>query len=777
MPRGRFVLRSVRARVLLAVLASILVIAGGATALLFRVADDHLNRTAARRLESFEQQTRDRLEQLERDLGLGLDLLLTDGTLRERFANRDRAALEDTLVPLFEQRLRTRYDVTQFHFHVPPATSFLRLHRPDRHGDDLSEWRQSLVLANTEQRAVSGIEVTRSGPGLKVIRPVRWQGRHIGTVELATSLDRTLDSTRESLDAFFALGIRQQTWSRARCDELLTPIARRDEIIFYHLSDPWLEAILNHAPAAGTDELALFSHDRRTIAARTFIIEDFTGQNVGELVAVIDVSEQSIALRRQFLGTLALIGLLAMIAAVTVGRFLRRALGRPLEACVVVADKVAEGDLRGLGTDVRDQIGDRPGRELDLLLEALERMRIYLDGLSLAATEVTEGRLTGTFEPASERDVLGHAFNRMLSDLRQAIQQLKEGVMAIQAATVQVAATGENVATNAESQSTASEQVSTSTGAMAAQLELVAASTADLSSAADTTREQLQEISADISDLIQQSEEARRAGTRTTETVGTMHERLEALDEQIERVLRSADTAQRTAHDGGHELKTLLTDVQDSGRAIVGFVQQIAALADQTNLLAINAAVEAERAGDAGRGFAVVAQSIRRVAERSKTALAQISAIADDVSNQTVAGIESSSTVLEQIAETTTQTTSMVAELRAGIEKQREGGQVVQAQAEESQRIVTALAAELLGHAKATADLAELMEAMKETTERVARSTDEQRQVGRQVATSSQVLSRLASQYRDAVEELVDTTEALKSRASLLATTAERFEI
>ena len=124
-----------------------------------------------------------------------------------------------------------------------------------------------------------------------------------------------------------------------------------------------------------------------------------------------------------------------------------------------------------------------------------------------------------------------------------------------------------------------------------------------------------------------------------------------ATSASMEEVARSsaaiADTVDRVATQAG-EARTAMqlaqTDLKASGDrtlALAGRVNEIEGIlalindiADQTNLLALNAAIEAARAGDAGRGFAVVADEVRRLAERSKTAAAQISKLVEGAQAQ-----------------------------------------------------------------------------------------------------------------------------------------------
>lgn len=109
---------------------------------------------------------------------------------------RDRDSLIKWIVPdLLLQH--DRFEVEQVHFHVPPATSFLRLTRLEKWGDDLSGTREMVLKANKELTALQGIEVSSTGMNIRSIEVIKDEQGPIGTVEVEMSFSRVLDLVKQ----------------------------------------------------------------------------------------------------------------------------------------------------------------------------------------------------------------------------------------------------------------------------------------------------------------------------------------------------------------------------------------------------------------------------------------------------------------------------------------------------------------------------------------------------------------------------------------------------
>ncbi|MBO1519926.1 HAMP domain-containing protein [Oceanisphaera sp. DM8] len=173
----------------------------------------------------------------------------------------------------------------------------------------------------------------------------------------------------------------------------------------------------------------------------------------------------------------------------------------------------------------------------------------------------------------------------------------------------------------------------------------------------------------ELNSLAQQMRQA------TDDIALTARDNLQAMGvskEQVEQLVHTAQQSQQAAHTGQQALNSLTTSVDDAA-TIIGVIQQIA---EQTNLLALNAAIEAARAGEQGRGFAVVADQVRTLSGSTQGSLSEISNIMErlrlssDELGHTISNMMSAATaqheqahtlmtVTEQVRTTSEATTSM----------------------------------------------------------------------------------------------------------------------
>ncbi|MEE5053212.1 methyl-accepting chemotaxis protein [Pseudomonas alliivorans] len=239
------------------------------------------------------------------------------------------------------------------------------------------------------------------------------------------------------------------------------------------------------------------------------------------------------------------------------------------------------------------------------LAVALTRSIVEPIGSSLKlAEDIAAGDLTRQLEVTGKDEAsrLMHALNLMSKNLRDTIQQISGASTQLSTAAVEMTSITESADRTLQQQNSEIEQAATAVNEMSAAVEEVARNATSTSEAAKQSR-----VAAEL------------GNRRVTETLTAM----QGLTRMVE-----GSSAQVTA---------LANQAQDISKVL----SVIRAIAEQTNLLALNAAIEAARAGEQGRGFAVVADEVRALAHRTQTSTQEIEQMISAIQAGSSATVES----------------------------------------------------------------------------------------------------------------------------------------
>lgn len=284
---------------------------------------------------------------------------------------------------------------------------------------------------------------------------------------------------------------------------------------------------------------------------------------------------------------------------------------RPIGALVVSAERIAEGDLDGvLESDRRDEIGvlqaamaKMVGNLEEKITEADEKGRIAeqeAEKASAAMEEAEEARLRA--ERAREEGML-HAAGQ-LESIVEAVTNAMEAI---------------------------SGQVEQSSQGSRRQSERMT-----------ETATAMEEMSATVLEVAKSAETA-------AETADSARKNAGEGSQIVSKVIASVGEAQAKALDLKQDMAQLGEQVQGIGQ----IMNVISDIADQTNLLALNAAIEAARAGEAGRGFAVVADEVRKLAEKTMTATKEVGDAIAGIQKGTSKNVENVDQAVRRIDEAT----------------------------------------------------------------------------------------------------------------------------
>ncbi len=266
--------------------------------------------------------------------------------VQKAFAEGQRERLAELFVPGFKT-LKEQFGIAQFQFHLPPATSFLRVHAPEKFGDDLSAIRQTVIETNRDRQPISGLERGVYGLGIRSLMPVEWQGEHIGSLEFGMSFGQDFfERFQEQYGAGAALRLREATGYTTFASTL------GDEPL---LSQEALAEAMN-----GEQPIEDIRRGKTPLAVMGAVIRDFSGEPAGVLEVALDRSSY-IARATTARNAALFISAITLGVGILLAFLIARTITGPIKRTAAAMGDIAEGEgdlTRRLEASGRDELSE-----------------------------------------------------------------------------------------------------------------------------------------------------------------------------------------------------------------------------------------------------------------------------------------------------------------------------------------------------------------------------------------------------------------------------------
>lgn len=317
-----------------------------------------------------------------------------------------------------------------------------------------------------------------------------------------------------------------------------------------------------------------------------------------------------------------------------------------------------------------------------------------------AAESIAAGDLTKPLPPPTKDELgdLNAALSVMRNNLHELIASVREGITALNQSSG-------NVSASAHKSSTVSEMQSEAASGMASAME---------------------ELSVSIDQVSEHADSAHRVSQLSSEKAVEGGQVIHSAATEMENIATSVNHVAEKIH-----------GLDEYSKQISGIANTIKEIADQTNLLALNAAIEAARAGEQGRGFAVVADEVRKLAERTANSTKEISGMIGKIQAGTEEAVKEMEVSVNKVNE--------------GVQLARKAGDSVSSirdAAENAARDVDDITHAIQEQSLAARDIAQRIEKIAQGTEENTIASSETAGSAKQMAELSKNLDELAARFR-----------------------------
>ncbi len=357
------------------------------------------------------------------------------------------------------------------------------------------------------------------------------------------------------------------------------------------------------------------------------------------------------------------------------------------------------------------------------------RLMKPIERLLSAANEIGNGDLTKvlTVESNDEIGSLASNFNKMVMNLRNLIEK-------VQGSSLRVASTAREISTSSEQMKASTDQITSTTQDIAAGVSQQSAKMTEISRA-------MREMSGSVQQVATNAQKASEGATGAAKSA-----------QDVGKISSSVSVKMLDIKSAVSNSSDVIKDLNNKSQKIGEIIGVITNIADQTNLLALNAAIEAARAGEHGRGFAVVADEVRKLAEESRNASSQITSLIKEIQMGTQNAVES---------------------MNQGTKSVSEGSKTIDEALNAINQIVDAAG----GVATMVQEIAAAAEQQSASVEEVTASVDEVSAISRESAAGTQEASAAAEEQAASMDQLVNAAQQMADLANELQTEVAKFNL